>query len=215
MKLTFNSLKSFADAQGIELDESAMERFELYADLLLKFNASMNLIGPMNFEELERLMLIDSLTAAAAHKPFHSILDVGTGAGFPGIPLKIAFPDIPITLVEPRKKRVQFMKIAVNRMKLEDVTIHESRLEDVELGQFGYVISKGFRAPDTWVQVARPYVRDDGVIVAMHAASATLDDVAKEVGLERVHHTKSVSCDFGAHEGDVIRSVSVFAVAAD
>ena len=205
-----SKLQTFCEAQGLPWSERAAEAFEGYLALLLKFNKSMNLIGPMDAAEIQAKLFVDSLTSAATYAPSGAILDIGTGAGFPGIPLKIIYPDLPITLVEPRKKRVQFMRIAVNRLGLDDVEIHEARLEELDLAPHDYVISKAFRNPDVWLELAAPLRSDDGVIVAMHGPSPELSDAAAELGLKRIAYTASVRDAFGAHEGEVVRSVSVY-----
>src|SRR5690606_18108102 len=97
--------------------------------------------GPLDEERALRELILDSLTAAQAMRPHGRILDIGSGAGLPGLPLKILCPECPITLIEPRQKRANFMRIAVNRLGLRDVTVIDARLEAVPVDPHDYVIS--------------------------------------------------------------------------
>src|SRR5690554_2023236 len=189
-------LAKFCVQNGLPWDDKTAERFEGYLGMLEHFNRAMNLIGPMEGQEIVDQLLLDSVTAAAVAAPHVSvgasgeqpagILDVGSGAGLPGIPLKILFPEVPLTMVEPRKKRTTFLKIVVERLGLSDVEIARCRLEDFEEGRYDYVISKAFRAPGTWRELAAERVAADGTIICMTrpGARADLAERAQALGLE-------------------------------
>lgn len=199
------------------------ERFETYLGLLEHFNRAMNLIGPMDRAQIVDQLLLDSAAAAAVIAPSTAadtsgdagagILDVGSGAGLPGIPLKILFPDVPLTMVEPRKKRTTFLKIAVERLGLSEVTIARCRLEDFDPGRYGYVISKAFRAPVTWLELAAGRVAPGGAIVCMTRPGERdpLCQRAESLDLELIE-----SCDdttrLGAPSLGEARAVYVFGV---
>lgn len=170
-------LAQFCARNQLPWNEKIAERFQTYLGLLEHFNRAMNLIGPMDSAQIVDQLLLDSAAAAAVAAPTvktegseqtrAGILDVGSGAGLPGIPLKILFPHVPLTMVEPRKKRTTFLKIAVERLGLSEVVIARSRLEDFEEGRYDYVISKAFRAPLTWLELAAERVAPGGVIICM------------------------------------------------
>jgi len=203
-------VKNFAEVSGLAIDENALNLMADYRDLLLHYNKTTNLIGPMDGVQIEQRLLIDSLTAAATYAPTGSIMDVGSGAGLPGIPLGIVYPDLPVTLVEPRNKRVQFLQIALTRLKLDSVTVVKSQIETAKIEKHDYVVAKAFRTPDVWLEIALDLTTPEGVMVCMHGPNAELMPKAAELQLERVAYTESVKTTFGAHEGDVVRSVSVF-----
>lgn len=204
-------LQAFCERHGLGWSDEAAGRFAAYVGLLEQFNAGMNLIGPMDRAEIEAQLLIDSVAAAVAAPPQGAMLDVGTGAGLPGIPLKILFADRPLTLVEPRQKRATFLRIAANRLKLTDITVHSARIEEVELAPHDWVISKAFRAPTEWLETALPLTAPGGQIVCLHAADAieALRAQAQELGLRQISYIADVREDLRAPVPP-LRSVSVF-----
>lgn len=162
-----NDVERFCAARGLPVDARSLERLDQYVGLLLQFNEAMNLIGPMDRQEVIDELILDSLVAAEARQPAGPILDVGTGAGLPGMVLKIVYSDLPITLVEPRRKRATFLKIVTHRLGLSEVSIRNERIEEVEGDAFDYVISKAFQPPVQWLETARPYVAPGGAVVCM------------------------------------------------
>src|SRR5690554_889998 len=168
-------LAQFCVQNQLPWGDKTAERFDAYLGLLEHFNRAMNLIGPMDRAQIVDQLLIDSAAAAAVAAPKAGILDVGSGAGLSGIPLKILFPDIPLTMVEPRKKRTTFLKIVVERLGLSEVEIARCRLEDFEEGRYAYVISKAFRAPVTWLELAAQRLAPQGAIICMTRPAARDD----------------------------------------
>ena len=160
-------IADFCTAHELPWGERSAEKMARYLDLLMQFNEAMNLIGPMGREAVVEELLLDSVAAAAARRPRGPILDVGTGAGLPGIPLKILFSGVPLTLVEPRRKRSTFLKIATHRLDLDEVTIFRGRIEEFDQTGFDTVISKAFQAPTVWLHTARPFVAPGGAVICM------------------------------------------------
>ena len=178
-------IAAFCADADLPWDDDRAEKMAHYLDLLMQFNQAMNLIGPLTSDEVVDQLLLDSLVATAARKPQGPILDVGCGAGLPGIPIKIAFPDCPLSLVEPRRKRSTFLKIAAHRLELTDVDVFRSRIEDFHAKDFDTVISKAFQPPTTWLETARPFIADDGALIVMGRESDRPDllDAARPLGL--------------------------------
>ncbi len=175
----------FCQARGLDCDPERADQLAGYLALLRQMNRTMNLIGPLDEERALRELILDSLTAAQAMRPTGRILDIGAGAGLPGLPLKILCPECPITLIEPRQKRANFMRIAVNRLGLRDVTVIDARLEAVPVDPHDYVISKAFQPPLQWLETARPWVAPAGHVVCMTRPQERegLEDKARTLGM--------------------------------
>lgn len=188
---TLPVLTAYLEAHGLPCDSERLEKLDAYRALLLKFNRASNLIGPMGPEEVERTLLLDSLSAAVVCPPRGEVADIGSGAGLPGIPLAIMYPEASFTLVEPRQKRTTFMTIARKRLGLDNVTIAPVRVEEVE-GPFDYLISKAFQPPLTWLETARSLTRDDGAITCLTREEERdiLVTRAQEMGMRLVGETR-------------------------
>jgi 16S rRNA (guanine(527)-N(7))-methyltransferase RsmG len=120
MTINTEQLKRECAAFGIELTEQAAERFDIYAATLIKWNAKMNLTAITEPSAVVTRHFVDSLTVLPCLSPNEgaSLIDVGSGAGFPGLALKIARPDLNITLLDGTMKRITFLQEAANRMGL-------------------------------------------------------------------------------------------------
>jgi 16S rRNA (guanine527-N7)-methyltransferase len=112
-----------------------------FAQLLLEWNRIHNLTGAKNLHEVEE-NIEDSLYPTSFITPPCSILDVGTGAGFPGLILAIAYPDIPTVLCEPRNKRASFLKYVAMELALENTTVIKKRVEEYTHAPFGLISSR-------------------------------------------------------------------------
>lgn len=190
-----SALETFCRRHGLPWDERCRDRFEEYLELLLEFNDSMNLIGPLDRDAIVGELFVDSLVPATARPPRGPVLDVGTGAGLPGIPLKIAYPDVAMTLVEPRRKRTTFLQIAVQRLDLDGVEVERTRIEEFDGGPCDFAVSKAFRAPPQWLRTAAPYRATDGVVVCMTTTDerSAADTAADELGLERLEAVEGLA----------------------
>ena len=125
-------LQQGARLLGIELDGQQLARFDLYQKELLQWNAKTNLISKKTAEEIATRHFLDSLTAARYIRPKNArMVDIGAGAGFPGLPLKIALPSIQLCLLETNRKKVSFLKHIHRLLNLDGVFILQDRTENI------------------------------------------------------------------------------------
>ncbi len=155
----------------------------LYRQYLLLWNKRINLTAITDPEEILIKHFVDSLACFKALTPLHegaSLLDVGTGAGFPGLPLKIAHPRLSLTLLEPSRKKVAFLQHLVGTLRLEHVTIIAKPLEDVSragrfTGSYRFVVT---RALNLFSQLANvvPLLERGGKLILCRSRSLSPSD---------------------------------------
>ncbi len=154
------------------LDENKIKAFAAYGDLLVRWNEKMNLTSITEEKEIARRHFIDSLSPLS-YGDFKgkSVIDVGTGAGFPGIPMKIAENTIRLTLVDSLNKRISFLQAVVAALGLKDVSCIHGRAE--ELGRtdlresFDFALSRAVAALPVLAELCLPFVKVGGYFIAM------------------------------------------------
>ena len=125
--MNLNEFISKVKELGIELNDNQINQFNKYYELLVEYNKVMNLTGITEYEEVLEKHFYDSLTMANKVNLNNSTLvDIGAGAGFPCIPLKIAFPSLDVTVVDSLAKRMKFLEIVIKELNLENNTISDT-----------------------------------------------------------------------------------------
>ncbi len=135
---SINFIDSFlhgAHKLGFSFSEEVLEKFAMYYDELCRWDCSINLTGLRTDKERTVLLFVDSLAGylALSDKPDALIVDIGTGGGFPGIPLKLAFPPLNVLLMEPRANKTAFLHNIIGKLELTRIKVIQSRLEDFHL----------------------------------------------------------------------------------
>lgn len=124
------NFKEYSKKINININDKQMEKFYKYMNLLLEWNKKMNLTAIIDPKEIILKHFIDSLTIEKNIEKDSYLVDVGTGAGFPGIPLKIVREDIKIVLLDSLNKRIQFLNETINQLELENIEAIHARVEE-------------------------------------------------------------------------------------
>lgn len=165
--------------KGIDLSPEQMSQFETYFHTLVEWNEKMNLTAITNKPEVYLKHFYDSISAAFYFdfkRPIH-ICDVGAGAGFPSIPIKIAFPDIYVTIVDSLNKRITFLEHLAKELKLENVRFIHDRAETFGQNKdhreaYDVVTARAVARLSVLSELCLPLVKVGGNFVAMKAANA-------------------------------------------
>lgn len=147
--------------------------FNRYAEMLRERNEKINLTAITEPEEVKVKHFLDSCSAAELLPGGASVLDIGSGAGFPGLPLKIVRPDLTVTLLDSVNKKVAFVSDVVAELKLSGVTAVHARIEDFpHKGEYDAVVSRAVAELSTLAEYALPFVKIGGVFIAYKSEKA-------------------------------------------
>jgi 16S rRNA (guanine527-N7)-methyltransferase len=154
---------------GVQLGDSQAEDFCLYLQELMEWNRTVNLTAVTDPLDIIIKHFVDSLTPLPYLASSTSLLDVGAGAGFPGVPLKIAAPYLRLCLVDSQRKKVSFLKHIIRTLNLREVTVVHGRIEDLppQDPPFAAVISRAFRRLEPLLEVASPLLSPGCTLIAM------------------------------------------------
>tara|TARA_B100000686_G_scaffold337225_1_gene408070 strand:- start:253 stop:879 length:627 start_codon:yes stop_codon:yes gene_type:complete len=148
------------------VNQSKISQFQVYLDLLVKWNQKINLTSEKTPKEILEQHIFDSLQYAQALSPKDVITDIGSGAGFPGMPLKIIYPDLKITLIESQRKRCSFLEAAILQLGLEGIRVINERAEKIlPSGLVEAVIFRAVSDINNCLEIAAPFLKIGGEVI--------------------------------------------------
>ncbi len=174
--LSTSLLKNGAEQLGVQLDDSKAASLFEYKRILLEWNEKMNLTAIKEEQEFIIKHFVDSLSILPLLGNVRSLIDVGTGAGFPGIPLKIAQPLLEIVLLDSLEKRIGFLKAVISELKLDGITAVHLRAEDAGMSllhreKYDAAVARAVASLPILLEYCLPLVKTEGIFIAMKGSS--------------------------------------------
>ncbi|MBQ1577201.1 MAG: 16S rRNA (guanine(527)-N(7))-methyltransferase RsmG [Oscillospiraceae bacterium] len=204
-------LQTGFDELGLPLDARMLERYRLYAGMLVETNKVMNLTAITEEDEIARLHFLDS-AALLSLTSFDGkrVIDVGTGAGFPGLVLKVARPELPVVLLDSLDKRIGFLRETCSALGFDDVACIHARAEEIPAGYreaFDIAVSRAVARLDLLCELCLPYVKKGGLFLAMKSRDHA--DELKEAGrsISLLGGTVEAEKDYAIPGTDIVHSV--------
>lgn len=182
----------------IKINDEQIKSFEKYMNLLLEWNEKINLTAITQPEEIKLKHFVDSLTVLKYINDDDKVIDIGTGAGFPGIPLKIMNKNTKITLLDSLNKRINFLNIVIEKLDLSNIQAIHGRAEEIARNKFyrekyDVVVSRAVANLSTLTEYMLPFVKVGGKCICMKGANVNEEleraqNAIKELGgeIERV-----------------------------
>ena len=165
----------------IQIDKRKIEKFAIHAIELMKWNQKTNLTAITDPFEVAVKHFLDSIVPVKIIPSNASLLDIGSGGGFPGIPLKIILPSLSVTLIDASRKKVSFLKHIIRILELKNIDALQIRAEEFAnkpgvAKKFNVIISRAFSSMTTFALTALPFLKKEGAIIAMRG-NVSGDDI--------------------------------------
>lgn len=220
MSHDFSTLINNCKKWNIVLTEKQIKQFDQYYDLLVEWNSFMNLTAITEFDEVCQKHFLDSLSIAKAYPDHYfkentfQFIDIGTGAGFPSIPIKIVFPNLKFTLVDSLNKRIKFLNEVIDQLQLSDCTAVHGRAEDLAKNssyreQYDFCVSRAVANLSTLCEYCMPYVKVGGRFVSYKSEKITEEALNAKHAIYVLGGKFERQVDFTLPDSDIYRNIYI------
>lgn len=203
-------------AFGIELTENQIEQFITYYEMLVEWNEFMNLTAITEYDEVMKKHFIDSISLIKAYdvSKESTVIDVGTGAGFPGLALKIAYPNLKVTLLDSLNKRIQFLNAVIEKLGLEGVETVHGRAEDFAKPdklreKYDLCVSRAVANLSTLSEYCLPFVKVGGKFISYKSEKIAEEMVAAKNAIGLLGGKVENQVEFTLPDSDIYRNLFV------
>ena len=201
---------------GVSLTDKQIEQFLIYYELLTEWNSFMNLTAITEYEDVLKKHFVDSvsLIQAVDVRKELTLIDVGTGAGFPGLALKIAYPELKVTLLDSLQKRIQFLDAVIEKLGLEGIETIHGRAEDFAKPQklresFDLCVSRAVANLSTLSEYCLPFVKVGGYFIPYNSEKIAQEKEEAEKALELLGGKFERQVEFMLPSSDIYRNLFV------
>jgi 16S rRNA (guanine527-N7)-methyltransferase len=201
---------------GIELSDSQVEQFLVYYEMLTEWNEVMNLTAITNYEDVMKKHFVDSISLIKAYDVSKnvSVIDVGTGAGFPGLALKIAYPNLKVTLLDSLNKRINFLDAVIEKLGLTNIDTVHGRAEDyAKKGklreEYDLCVSRAVANLSTLSEYCLPFVKVGGQFISYKSEKITEEMTAASHAINLLGGKVSKQVEFTLPDSDIYRNLFV------
>lgn len=204
------------EALGIDLTEKQIQQFISYYEKLVEWNEMMNLTAITEYDEVMKKHFIDSMTLIKAFdvNQSASVIDVGTGAGFPGLVLKIAFPNLKITLLDSLNKRIQFLNEVIGNLGLDGVETIHGRAEDFAKPgklreKYDLCVSRAVANLSTLSEYCLPFVKEKGLFISYKSEKVQDEMVKADKAISILGGKIEKQVEFTLPDSDIYRNLFI------
>lgn len=207
-----DTMRFYLKELNIDLSEDQLEQFYYYMNILIEWNKVMNLTAITESKEIIIKHFVDSLTVLNKIDKKATIIDVGTGAGFPGIPIKIACPSVKVVLLDSLNKRINFLNEVINKLKLENIKTFHGRAEDYGKDKnyrekYDIAIARAVAPLNILLEYLMPFVKVNGKCICMKGIKAEEEIESSKRGVRLLGGDKIIIDDFSIPNTDIERSI--------
>ncbi len=206
--------KQKLEEYNIEINDEQIEKFDLYMKLLLEWNEKINLTAITEKDDIILKHFVDSLTILKYVDESDKIIDIGTGAGFPGIPIKIMNEETNITLLDSLNKRINFLNIVINELKLDNIVAIHGRAEELARNKahrekYDVAVSRAVANLSTLTEYMLPFIKVGGKCICMKGANVKEEIDKAKNAIKKLGGQIEIVDNFYLSENDNERNIVI------